>query len=79
MDDVDKLFKITCQCCNGYLICAVRNGELLYITFLHAGMSSIVLYPEDIYLEQFLFQWSGSTKIQCIYKRSLKEVNVDNK
>ena len=38
-------FKITCQRFNGFVTCSGRSGELLYVTFLHAGMSTLVLYP----------------------------------
>ena len=38
VDDDDKEFRITCQNCNGYIKCADRSGELLSITYPHAGM-----------------------------------------
>ena len=42
-------------------------------------MSTLGLYPEDLDLEIFYFQWPGRTKIQCIYKSLLKEGNGGHK
>ena len=50
MEEECNKFKITCQRCNGFVTCSVNSGEVLYITFLHAGMSTIGLYPEDLVL-----------------------------
>ena len=46
-EDINKL-KITCQLCNGFVTCSGRGVELLYINFIHAGMSTIGLYTKDI-------------------------------
>ena len=48
MEEDDNKFKITCQCCNGFVTCSGMSGELIYITFLRDGFSTIGLYPEDI-------------------------------
>ena len=42
-EEDDKLFKITCQCCNGFLRCSYRSVELLHINFFHADMSTLGL------------------------------------
>ena len=68
----DKLLKITCQHCNESVRYTDKSGELLYINFLHACMSTLGIYPEDIFTEIFFFQWPNRTKMHHIYKRSLK-------
>ena len=49
MEEDDNQIKMTCQRCNSFGTCKVRSGELLYITFLCAGLYTIGLYPEEIY------------------------------
>ena len=36
----DRKVKITCKRCNGFVKCSGRSVKLLYITFLHSGMSN---------------------------------------
>ena len=48
--DDDKPLKIIFILCNGFVRCAGIVLELLYIPFLHAGMSTIVLYPKELNL-----------------------------
>ena len=48
-DDSEKSFKITCQRCNGFVICAGKNGELIYNYFICAGMSTLGLYPKGVF------------------------------
>ena len=48
MEEDDNLFKILCQRCNGFVTGKDRSGELLYITFIHAGFSTLGLYTEEI-------------------------------
>ena len=48
VDDEDKPFKITSQCCNVYVIRDGKSIEILYINFINVGMATIWLYPEDI-------------------------------
>ena len=73
MEEDDNKFKITCQCCNGFVTCKGRSGELIYITFLHYGLYSIGLYPEELDPENVYFQWPARTKIQQMYHDILKE------
>ena len=75
VDDDDKPSKITCQRCNGYVRCDGKNGELIYITFLHAGMSTLGIYPKELSPEKFFFRWPGRTKMHRIYERIFKEYN----
>ena len=79
MDEYDNKFRITFQRCNGFVIWSGSSGELLYMNFLHSGMSTLGLYPEELVQENLYFQWPSRTKIQCMYKRLLKEVNGDHK
>ena len=44
--DGDKPFKINCQLFNGFIRCSGKSGEPIYITFLHADMYALGLYPE---------------------------------
>ena len=60
-----------------FLTCSCRSKKLLYITFLHAGMSTPGIYPEDIDLKIFYFQLPARTKIQHVYQNLFKEVNVE--
>ena len=53
LEEDDKKFKIICKLCNGFVTCLGHIGELLYITFLHAGMSTIGIYPEELVSEIF--------------------------
>ena len=63
MQDGDNQFKINFQRFNGFVTFKVRSGELLYITFLYDGLSTIELYPEVIDPESFYFQGPARTKI----------------
>ena len=78
MEKDDNKFKITCQCCNGFVAFKGNSGELLHINFFHAILSTFLLYPEELF--QFLnFQWPFRKKMQCVYQKLLKEGNGDNK
>ena len=79
MEEDDNEFKINCQSCNVFLTCSDRCGELLNITFIHAGMSTLGLYPEMIVPGSCYFKWPARTKIQCIYQIILKEEDGDHK
>ena len=57
MEEDHTLFKIICHRCNGFVTCKGSSGELLYITFIRSGFSTIVLYPEELDPEMFYFQW----------------------
>ena len=48
MKEDDTIFKITSQPCNGIVTFKVTSEELLYITFIHSVLSTIVLYLEDL-------------------------------
>ena len=72
VDDENKPLKIIRQNCNVYAKCSSSNGELLYITFLYAGMATLGIYHGDIKPEHFFFQWHGRTKTNHIYQRLLK-------
>ena len=61
VDDDDKPLKIHCSHCNRYIKISGRSGEILYVNFLHAGMTNIGLYPKYLDTKQFLFQWPGRT------------------
>ena len=76
MEDDDNQFKIACQCYNGFVTCYDRSGELIYTTFLHSSMYTIGLYPEDLFPENFYFQWPVRTKMKRICQRLLKEGKV---
>ena len=45
MDDNDKQLKTTCQWSIVFVRCSVKSGEVIYINFLHLGMSTLGLYP----------------------------------
>ena len=67
MEEVDNHFKIACQSCNGFVTCKGSSGELLYINFIHDGLSTLGLYLEVLDPEIFYFQWPSRTKIQLMY------------
>ena len=71
--------KITCQCCNGFVRFSGRSEEILYITFICAGMSTLGLYPEELVTENFYFKWPTRTKMKLMYQNILKEGNGDHK
>ena len=52
----DNHFKLTCQRYNGFVTCKGGSGEVVYVTFLHAGISTLGLYPEELFPENFCFQ-----------------------
>ena len=56
MEEYDNLFKITCQRYYVFVTYKVSSGALLYITFLCAVLSTIVLYPEELDPEIFYFR-----------------------
>ena len=43
MEEDYNQFKVNYQRCNGFVEISGRRGELIYIKFLHAGMSTLVL------------------------------------
>ena len=59
MEENDNQLKSTCQSCNGLVKYSGRSAELLYITFLHVGFSTLELYPEELVPENFYFQWTS--------------------
>ena len=61
-----KLFKNTCQHCNGYVKCSGKIGKILYINFIHEGMISIGISPEDINPDNYFFPCPGRTKMKHI-------------
>ena len=63
IEEDNNKFKMNCKRCNGFVTCKVRSGELLYITFIHSGLSTLGLYPEELDPENFYFQWPTRTKI----------------
>ena len=77
MEEADNQLKITCQHCNGFVICKGRSTELVYITFLHSGLSIIGIYPDELVQESFYFQCNSRTKMQRMYQMILKEGNDD--
>ena len=79
MEEDGNQFKITCQSCNDFVACSGSKVELLYITFLHSGLSTLGLYPEDIISEILCFQWPAKTEMQNLYQNLLKEGNGDQK
>ena len=56
MEEDDTLFKITYQIFNGFVTFKGRSGELIYITFLHARLYTLVPYPEELDPEIFYFK-----------------------
>ena len=56
MEEDDNKFKITCQRCNDILTFSGGSGDLLYINFLYAVMSTLGLYPEDLVPENYYFK-----------------------
>ena len=72
MEEYNNQFKITCQHCNGFVTCFDRSVEILYITFLHSVISTIVLYPEDLVTENFYLQLLEINKMQCMYQSIFK-------
>ena len=60
----NKLLKINCQYCNGYVSLVRKSGKILSINFLHEGMSTIVLYPEGINPQNLFFPLPVRTKMQ---------------
>ena len=77
-EDTNKLI-ITCKKFNGFEKCKGRSVELLYITFIHAGLSTTGIYPEDLDPEKFYFQWPARTKMKCFYQEVFKEGDGDHK
>ena len=74
-----KSVNITCDCCDGFVTCSGRSGELLYITFIHSVLSTIGLYSEELAPENFSFQWPDRTQTQLTHQKILKEGNGDQK
>ena len=75
----DNQFKITLQWCNCVSTCKGISVELIYNIFIHAGLSTLELYPEDLDPENFYFQWPAGTKIQRLIQNLFKEGNGDHK
>ena len=64
MEEDDNKLRITHQHCNGFVTCSGRSVELIYTTFIHAGMYTLGLYPDEIVSETFYFRWPSRTKIK---------------
>ena len=64
---------------NGFVKCSEKSVEILYIAFLHAGMTSFGIYLDDNNPEHLFFQWYIRTKMKCISQSLLKEVNGQHK
>ena len=47
-------FRITCKHCNGFVTCSFSSVELIYITFIHAGISTIGIHPGEVVPEILL-------------------------
>ena len=76
MEEDDNQLKTTCQHCNGFITCKVRSGELIYIKFLHSGLSTIGLYPEEFDPENFYFQRPLRIKCNTCIRGFLNKVMV---
>ena len=46
MEEDDNQLEFICQLYNGFVTSSGRSRELLYITFLHSGISTLGIYPE---------------------------------
>ena len=53
IEENDNKFKIACKQCNLFVTYKGRSGELIHITFLHDGISTLGLYNGDIDPESF--------------------------
>ena len=58
-NNADKTLQITCKHFNRYVKLSSKSGELIYTTFLHTGMVSLGLYPEEIDPDNIFFQWKS--------------------
>ena len=76
MEEYCNQFKITCKHCNVFVTCSCKSGELLYITFLHAIMSTLRPYPEELVPETFSLQWPARTKMQRFIRIFWKKLMV---
>ena len=52
--------------CDGYVTCAVKSGDILYINFIHSVMAALGLYLEELDTDSLLFWWSYTAKIHRI-------------
>ena len=66
MEEDNNKLKIAFQRCNGFVTCSGRSVELIYITFIHAGMYTLGLYPEENVTETFYFLWPSRTEIKLM-------------
>ena len=78
-DDDDKPLKTTYQSCNGFAICSGKSLELIYITFIHASISTLGPYPEELVPE--IYSFSGLKGLKCItipeyFERSKQQSQV---
>ena len=48
MVEDDNQLKMTFQRCNGFVTCKGRSEYIIYINFIHSGLSTLGLYPEYI-------------------------------
>ena len=51
MEEDDNQLEFICQLYNGFVTSSGRSRELLYITFLHAGIYTLGIYPEELVKE----------------------------
>ena len=67
MEEDDNKLKITCKHCNSFVTCKDSSGEMIYIPFIRAGLSTLGIYPEELGPENFYFQWPSRIKYNaCI-------------
>ena len=63
MDKYDHQIKIICQLFYVVVTSSGMNREIIYITFLNSGMSTLGLYPEYVVPEFFYLQWPARNKM----------------
>ena len=69
IDDEDRPFKITRKNYNVYVKCSGIIVDPFYISLIHAGMTSLGIYLEDMDPEYLPCQLPGKNNIYLIYQK----------
>ena len=63
LDDGYKPITFTCQHFNGFVRSSGKSGEILCISFIVSGMSTLGIYPEE--LDPEISSFSGLEELKC--------------
>ena len=74
MEEEDSKLKLTCQHYNDFVKWYGKSVELIYITFIHAGIYTLGIYPEELVPDLFSFSGPPERKFNACIKNFWNKV-----